>query len=944
MAIPARDDEQYAGRYRATVNLPRTAFPMRADLPRREPEIARLWAEMDLYSAVKARTRDGAPFILHDGPPFSNGDIHLGHAVNKMLKDITIKFRTMQGYHAPFVPGWDAHGLPTEILAVRSFSVERHAIDPLTLRKRCTQTARKYVDRQRAAFQRLGIRADWDRPYLTLQPAYEAVVLETLAAIAEAGLIYRGMKPVYWCTTCETALAEAEIEYREHEAPSVYVAYPVRSLPDGLFPGIDRTRMSAAIWTTTPWTLPAGVAVAVHPSVTYVLATDAADAEGFTYLVAEHALPRFAQATAMREPTTLAEVSGAALAGAMCRHPLLPRDVPIVTAEYVTTDTGSGLVHVAPGHGGDDFLTGLSYGLPVVQPVGPDGIYGADAGPYAGKTIYAAQDEILTRMDADGTLLAFDTILHQYPHCWRCRHAVIQRATRQWFLAVAPLLDRAEAAAAAVAWVPAWGGARLRDLLRHRPDWCLSRQRAWGTPIPAVYCDACGEALLDPAVVRRAAAVVRTEGAEAWLRHPAAHFLPTGFACPHCGGTAFRKETDILDVWFDSGCSSLAVLDRWPADLYLEGHDQFRGWFQTSLLVALAAGRDTAPYRTVFAHGFVLDRTGQKQSKSLGNIIDPQEVARRYGADILRLWTATADTRGDIAMSEESLAPVTETYRRIRNTLRFLLANLYDFSSLQALPFDTLPAIDRWVLHRLNGVVRDVTAANEAYAFHRAVRALTTFCVHDLSAFYLDVAKDRLYLPAADAPERRAVQTVFHTLLLTLTRLVTPVLSFTAEEVWQHLSPDGLPESPQLAAWPVATPAWEDAALDADWTRLLAVRDVVQAAAAGKFPHLASVKATLFAAGETGRLLELFTDTLAGLLRVAVVAVAPRDEAPAGTVTGLGDELAVVLQAAPGTACPRCRVWRPRSGTGPHPDLCASCAAQVRGRGPAAVEDRRKRV
>ncbi len=914
---------------------------MRAELPRREPEIVRLWQAMDLYGAVQARTQGGAPFILHDGPPFSNGDIHLGHAVNKILKDVVVKFRTMQGYHAPFVPGWDTHGLPTEILAVRSFSVERHAIDPLTLRKRCAQAARKVVDRQRAQFERLGIRGDWDRPYLTMQPGYEAAVLETLAALAEAGTVYRGLKPVFWCTTCETALAEAEIEYREHEAPSVYVAFPVRALPAGVFAGIDPAKMSAAVWTTQPWTLPAGTGVAVHPDALYVLLTDAADDEGFTYIVAQAAAARFAAATAMHEPTTLAEARGAALAGAVCRHPLFPRDVPVVTATAVATESGSGVEHVAPGHGTEDFLTGLTYGLPVVQPVTPDGLFGPEAGPFAGKPIYAAQDDILTRLDKDGTLLAFDTILHQYPHCWRCRHAVIQRATPQWFLAVQPLLARAEAAVDAVTWLPAWGEARMRDLLRQRPDWCLSRQRVWGTPIPAVYCTACGEAILDPAVVRRVAEVVRAEGAEAWLRAPLVRFLPDGFACPQCTGTDFRKETDILDVWFDSGCSALAQLDG-PADLFLEGHDQFRGWFQVSLLIALAAGRETAPYRTVFAHGFVLDRTGGPQARA--RLIDPQEVAEHYGADILRLWTASADLRADVAMSDDSLAPVQETYRRLRNTVRFLLGNLGDFTPASAVPYDALPDLDRWALHRLNVLVRGVTAAYEAYTVHHVVRLLNEYCTHELSAFYLDIVKDRLYLAAVDDPARRAAQTVLHQQLHTLTRLLTPILSFTAEEIWQYLPPDGLPESPQLAAWPIPDPAWWDDALDADWERVRAVRAAVQNAAAGRFSNLFAVKAVLYAAGESGRLLELMTDTLAEILRVAAVEVAPRDEAPPEAVVGLAGELAVVLQAAPGSACPRCRVWRPRSGVPPHPALCTRCAGQVQAQGMTAAATRRKRV
>lgn len=544
MAEHRQRKHQHPDEYSRTVNLPRTDFPMRGNLPQRDPEILRKWARLDLYRSVLERTRKGTPFILHDGPPFSNGDIHLGHALNKILKDIIVKFHSMQGQYAPFVPGWDTHGLPTEIKAIRSFSIDRFAINPVELRHRCAETARKYVEQQREEFIRLGVRGDWDRPYLTMQPAYEAAVLDVFATLVDANLIYRGLKPVYWCTTCETALAEAEIEYREHESPSIYVAFPVLEMPETLFPDEDRARMSAVIWTTTPWTLPANVAIAVNPAFTYSLVTDEADSEGFTYIVARDLVESFAQAVKMKQPRVVAETAGHALEGIVCQHPFIARRVPIVFADYVTLESGTGLVHTAPGHGYDDFMTGLSYGLPVIQPVGPSGIYGEEAGPYAGKVIYEAQDDILRRMDRDGTLLAHDTILHQYPHCWRCREPVITRATRQWFMAVDRITAPALTAIEAVHWVPEWGRERISAMVQDRPDWCISRQRVWGTPIPVCYCTACDESLLSAPVIHYVREIVAEEGAESWYRRPVEELLPAGTICPHCGGSAFRKETD----------------------------------------------------------------------------------------------------------------------------------------------------------------------------------------------------------------------------------------------------------------------------------------------------------------------------------------------------------------------------------------------------------------
>ena len=925
-----------------TINLPHTSFPMRANLPQREPEILHRWERLGLYQRAQERTAGHPPFIVHDGPPFSNGDIHLGHALNKILKDFVVKFRSMQGYDAPFIPGWDAHGLPTEILAIRSFGREGQRIPSRALRHRCAEMAQKYVDAQRRQFQRLGVRGDWKHPYLTMDARYTAGVLETFRRLVAAGLIYRGQKPVYWCTNCETALAEAELEYREHEAPSVYVAFPLAQLPRGVFAGHDLAHMAAVIWTTTPWTLPANAAIAINPESTFALVMDETDAEGFLYLVARELVPRVAGAMAMRRPRVVAEAPGRALEGTFFYHPFLPRQVPLVFASNVTPESGTGLAQVAPAHGHEDFLTGQSYGLPMIAPVEPTGVYGPEAGPFAGKTIYGAEEDILRRMDRDGTLLAAATMLRQYPHCWRCREPAITRATPQWFLAVETLGERARAAIDAVHWVPEWGHERMAAMLRQRPDWCLSRQRAWGIPIPAVYCTHCEEPLLTSELVQRVIERVDAEGADAWYRHPAGDWLPAGTACPHCGGKTFRAETDIFDVWFDSGCSHAAVLGadarlNWPAALYLEGQDQYRGWFQVSLLTSLGAGWTEAPYRTVLTHGFVLDQTGRQQTKSLGNIIDPREVARKYGADVLRLWVASVDIRADIVMSEESFTQVMETYRHIRNTLRFLLGNLYDFTPQQALDYAEMVDIDRWALHRTQELIERMTEAYDTYAFHRAYRALNEFCGADLSAFYLDVLKERLYLRAPDDPARRSAQTALWQIAVTLAQLLAPVLSFTADEVWWHL-PGVEAASVQLTDWPHPRAAWRDAALAERFAQLQSVRTVVNGALAGaralrRITRPAAAKMTLYAAGELRSVLESFGEQLSDLLLVAEVAIAPLENAPPTAHRGGNPALAVQVAPAAGVQCPRCRRWRLPAGRPAYSAVCVSCAEMMGGNG-----------
>ncbi len=931
-----------SSRYAQTVNLPKTTFPMRANLPRQEPEMLRWWQTLDLYRCAQERTAGHERFILHDGPPFSNGSIHLGHTLNKVLKDIVVKFRSMQGYDAPFVPGWDTHGLPTEILAIRDLARSHRSIPTQELRRRCAEIARKYVEEQREQFERLGVRGDWHRPYLTMRKSYEAGVLQVFRQLVEQGLIYRGVKPVHWCTACETALAEAEIEYHEREGDSIYVAFPVLRMPETLFPGEARERMSAVIWTTTPWTLPASVAVAVHPDTRYALVTDAQDEEHFSYLVAREVVERFAKVLKMRRPKVLGEVSGRKLEGVTLLHPFLQRESPVVLAEFITLDSGTGLVYLAPGHGQQDFEIGVEYGLPVIQPIGPSGIYGAEAGPFAGKSIFQSEPELLERLDNDGTLLARQAIRQQYPHCWRCRGPVIERATKQWFFAVSQLSERAMAAMDGVQWLPAWGKERLASLVQHRPDWCISRQRVWGIPIPAFYCRNCGEPLLSPELIARVETIVREEGSEAWLQRPVGDFLPEGTACPACGVSDFTKETDIFDVWFDSGCSHTAVLAQRadlsvPADLYLEGQDQYRGWFQASLLTYLGMAEAEAPYRRVLSHGFVLDQSGRKHAKSPCNLIDPQEVVKKYGADILRLWVASADTRADIAMSEEAFTRVVDVYRRLRNTARFLLGNLYDFTPDRCCPLEELQEIDRWALHRLNTLVRRVTDALEQYEFHRVYQALNEFCAVEMSAFYLDVLKDRLYILSPDDPARRAAQTTLFHLVTTLAQLLAPLLSFSAEEIWQQLPGEPRAESVQLTEWPVVQAAWTDEALGAKWTQLLAVCDEVSVALAaartkGLIAQPLAAKVTIYAAGDMCEVLDSLGEQLPVILRVSAAELRPRDEAPAQCVHTAWPQVAINVTHAAGEQCERCRLWRPLGAHRTHPTLCDRCAYIVESR------------
>lgn len=921
--------------YKDTLNMPRTRFEMKANLPQREPEMLKRWEEIDLYRAVQA-SRQGRPkWVLHDGPPYANGDIHLGTAMNKILKDIVVKVATAMGYDAPYVPGWDTHGLPIELKALAEFKIDRKKIDPVELRRKCAEFALKYKDVQREQFKRLGVRGDWDHPYLTLSPEYEARQIEVFAAMALKGHIYRGLKPVYWCPEDETALAEAEIEYAEKTSHSIYVRFPVSDsrgkLPEGAH---------FVIWTTTPWTLPGNLAIALHPQAEYGLY----DTDRGALVLARELAPRVAEACGLTLQGERQSFRGADLEGVVCRHPLFDRPSLVILGEHVTIEDGTGCVHTAPGHGHEDFEAGMRYGLEPLNPVDDRGVFNEKAGKYAGMFYEKGNQAIIADLEAAGALLQHGTIRHSYAHCWRCKKPVIYRATVQWFASVDGFREQALQNIDAVQWVPEWGIDRIRNMVADRGDWCISRQRVWGMPIPIFSCTACGEPLIQEQAFRAVADRFRREGSEAWWTRTEAELLPPGMACARCGGTSFKKEPHTMDVWFDSGSSHAAVLEErpelhWPADMYLEGTDQHRGWFQSSLLTATAY-RGRAPYRTVLTHGFIVDEQGRKMSKSLGNVVNPLEVCNQFGADVLRLWVAASDYRADLACSQGILKQVAEVYRKIRNTFRFLLGNLYDFhpETDAAARADLLP-VDRWAMHRLQEVVRIARESYAAYEYHTVYHEINRFVTGDLSAVYLDVTKDRLYCSLPNSTERRAAQTVIYRIADALMRILMPVLAFTTEEVYEHLPKSaGSPVSVQMLELPAIDPDSVDEELGRDFAELMEVRAGVyqaieQARAAKAIGKSEEATVHLYVTGEHhARLLEKYASELPAFLKVSRVRIygGGAQEAPSGTFFGEGPSgLKVSVERSAGEQCQRCLFFKPTGFAAEHPHLCERCTQVV---------------
>jgi isoleucyl-tRNA synthetase len=924
--------------WKDTVNLPRTGFPMKANLQTAEPEAIARWEAMDLYGQIRANRRGAPKFVLHDGPPYANGKIHLGTALNKILKDLVVKSKTMAGFDAPYVPGYDCHGLPIELKVDRELGPKKREMSLADIRRSCRAYAERFIDVMTGEFKRLGVSGQWDEPYLTMKYRYQADIVRALGKFVERDIVYKGKKPVHWCIHCRTALAEAEVEYDDHTSPSIYVEFPAgdagKAELAARMPALAGREVSVLIWTTTPWTIPSNLAIAFHPEFDYA----AYEVEGKAVIVAEALAERVAKAVGRTFGAPLARMKGEQLEGIRFRHPLYARDSVGVLGDYVTLDAGTGAVHTAPGHGADDFLTGVKYGLEIYAPVGPGGHFLETVELFGGQRVFDANPKIEEALKERGRLWHREAFVHQYPHCWRCHNAVIFLATSQWFVRMdgepaIPCEDGVtrtmrDAAKHAidhqVKWIPAWGRDRIFNMVANRPDWCISRQRAWGVPIPAVDCQKCGEAVLTRELVANAAQVFDEYGADPWYERPIEEFVPAGLHCPSCGGAEFERERDILDVWFDSGSSHEAVLPRypdltWPSDMYLEGSDQHRGWFQSSLLVALAT-RGRPPFREVLTHGFVVDMEGRKMSKSLGNVVAPQDIIKESGAEILRLWVAATDYAGELRVSKEILTRVVDTYRKLRNTSRILVANLYDFDpAADMVPVDKLEAIDRYALARYAEAAERVVRAYAAYDFPTVYQTLNGLATVDLSAFYVDVTKDRMYTLAPRSHERRSTQTVMYIMCEGLARLLAPILPVSADDLWRHL-PGARSASVHLEEFPdVARYAAPD--LLGTWERLMQVREQVNAALEQQrkdkvIGNSLGARVVITASGPVARLLEQHRALLPTLFIVSDLAL------HAGPADG-ADDVRVDVEKAPGVKCERC--WRYVPSVRTEPDWAGIC-------------------
>jgi isoleucyl-tRNA synthetase len=917
---------------------------MKANLAVTEPAMIERWRQMGLYGEIR-RVRAGKPkYVLHDGPPYANGDIHIGHALNKILKDLVVKTRSMAGFDAPYVPGWDCHGLPIELNVEKELGAAAKGRSPAEFRRACREYAARFLDSQRADFQRLGVIGDWDHPYRTMDFSYQAAIVRALGKFVSRGLVYKGKKPVHWCLRDRTALAEAEVEYEPHTSPSIYVEFPLSTRDDGTLvsrvPALAGRTVTVLIWTTTPWTIPSNMAVAFHPHFTY----GAYLYEGRAVIVAEGRAEAVSAATGRVLGEKIASFTGDTLEGVKFQHPLYDRDSLGVLADYVTLDQGTGAVHTAPGHGADDFATGIKYGLDIYAPIGRDGRFEATVGIVGGLKVFEANPVVEQALAGNGWLWARADFEHSYPHCWRCHQPVIFLATSQWFISFDAIRARAIDACGDVQWWPAWGQGRMTAMFTTRPDWCISRQRAWGVPIPAVACTSCGESMTSLALVERTAAVFETYGADAWYERPDAEFLPPDLKCERCGATTFERERDILDVWFDSGSSHEAVLAvrselTWPADLYLEGTDQYRGWFQSSLLVGLGT-RDRQPFNGILTHGFVVDEQGRKQSKSLGNVVSPQQVMKESGADVLRLWVALVDYADEVRLGKAVLANTVEAYRKIRNTFRYLLSNLFDFDPVNdAVAPHQILDVDRYALARYAQVATRALDGYRNFNFQSAAHALTEFVTVDLSAFYLDISKDRLYTFRADSIERRSAQTAQAVILDGLTRLVAPILSVTAEEVWERLAKprEASVHMAEFATLARDVTTWRDeltsGAFGQRWARFLELRDRVNekielARQQKEVGKSLGAHVTLGLPPADADLLAPMTADLPMLFNTSSVSVVRLPAEAAGVV--------IDITPATGDKCPRC--WRMVTEIVPSGDLATLCLRCADAMGGARVE------
>lgn len=915
--------------YSKTLNLLQTDFPMRGNLPSAEPAMQQRWEEQDIYEKVR-KAREGKPkFILHDGPPYANGDIHIGHALNKVLKDIIVRYKSLQGFDAPYVPGWDTHGLPIEQAIANSGRGDRKKMSTLEFRKLCAEYAREWVEKQKMQFKRLGIRGDWERPYVTLEPRYEAQQIRLFGEMVNKGYIYKGLKPVYWSPSSESALAEAEIEYREKTSASIYVAFQVKDAK-GTLPN----DAEVVIWTTTPWTLPANLGISVHPELDYMLV----GVDGRKFVVAEGLLASTAKEIGWEAPEVLSRFKGAELEHVTCRHPFYDRESLVMLGEHVTLEAGTGCVHTAPGHGEDDFAVGQKYGIGVLSPIDDQGHFTSEAPGFEGQFYDSANKAITEKLKASGHLLHLGFIKHQYAHDWRTKKPVIYRATEQWFASIdgfrQTMLDEIKN----VKWTPHWGEVRLHNMIADRGDWCISRQRVWGVPIPIFYCRSCNEPLVNEATIAHVADVFEREGSDAWFAKSESELLPAGTTCGKCGHDGFRKETDIMDVWFDSGSSHMAVLEERedlasPADLYLEGSDQYRGWFNSSLITSTAVhGR--APYKAVLSHGFTLDGEGRKMSKSLGNTVDPLKVCNQLGADILRLWVSSTDYQSDQRLSDDILKQTAEVYRKIRNTLRYYLGNLSGFDPAQdRYEISALSELDRFALIRLERMKEKVLNAYEHYEFHTVYQAVHHFLAVEMSAFYLDIMKDRLYAEALNDEARKQTQFVMYESLVTVTQLIAPILPHTADEVWRYI-PGVSEESVQLSTYAPVRADWFDKELERKWESLIDVRDEVlkaleTARKEKRIGNSLSAHVILYPSGETAALLAQFPELEKIFIVSKVTVQPPGAEAPADAEKLKG--VAVKVETAEGGKCERC--WNVTTEVGAneeHPTLCNRCTRVVK--------------
>ncbi|MFI3225793.1 MAG: isoleucine--tRNA ligase [Clostridia bacterium] len=915
--------------YNKTVNLPKTDFPMRAGLPMREPNFLKEWEEQGIYEKLVEQNKDKPTFILHDGPPYANGDIHMGHALNKILKDFILRYKNMNGFNAPYVPGWDTHGLPIESQVIKA-GLKKDSVSTSEFRKKCEEFARKYVENQKGQFKRLGVMGEWDKPYLTLEPEFEAKQIEVFGEMANRGYIYKGLKPVYWCPHCETALAEAEIEYADHGCTSIYVKFEVCDDNGIIEKTIGTTEnVKFVIWTTTTWTLPANIAISLNPYFEYDFVKVPT---GEIFVLAKELVKSVLAQAKIEEFEILGTVLGKDLELVQTKHPFLDRKSLIIVGEHVTLEAGTGCVHTAPGHGADDFEVCKNYeDLPVIVPVNNKGVLTEEAGPFAGMFYEKSNKFILENLEESGALLAKQELQHSYPHCWRCKNPIIFRATEQWFCSVDSFKEEAVAACRDIKFIPAWGQERIINMVRERHDWCISRQRVWGVPIPIFYCDKCGDSIITPETTKKVAETFAKEGSNAWFDKSATELLPEGFVCPKCGDTHFSKESDIMDVWFDSGSTHAAVLETRenlssPADLYLEGGDQHRGWFQSSLLTSMGS-RGRAPYRQVLTHGWVVDGEGKKMSKSLGNVIKPEDVIKQFGADILRLWVSSADYKVDMRISNDMFKQLSQMYLKIRNTARYILGNLEGFDVSAKVAFEDMVDIDKWAVAKANELVAKVTESYDNYEFHAVCHAIHHFCVVDMSTFYLDVLKDRLYCEKGEL--RASAQSAMYFILQVLVGLTAPVLAFTSDEIYK-----AMPHVGEIAENVVLTdfPKFDEKLViknEADWNTLISIRENVNGAlekmraekVIGKSLEAEVTVAIPNNQDEVYAVLSAKADDLADLFIVSKVVLA-RTEA---------EVVEVAVKKCEGEKCERCWIYADTIGADPeHPTLCARCASVVK--------------